>query len=396
MPGSFSIGKIGGISIEVNASWLIIFALLTVSLAVSILPSMAKGYSVGAYWIVGIIGSLLFFVSVLLHELGHSMVARSRGLPVSSITLFVFGGVSNLQQEPHSAGEEFVVAVIGPIISLVLGVISWALGEAIGPSHSLIGAMLVYLGTTNVLLGVFNLIPGFPLDGGRVLRSILWRVTGDLRTATRWATRIGQAIAYLLILFGLLQFFAGNLLGGIWIGFIGWFLLSAAQTANRQVMLETMLRGVRVGDVMAPPPFPISADASLQQLVDGYIFPYGMRTVPVTDGDQFAGLVTLQEVRTVPREQWPVTRVGQVMVPAAKLQTVEPGRNLSDALHDMAAHDVGQVPVVSNAHLVGMLSRDRVLNALALRRSLGAPGSTQPPANPYDQPRLPGGTPTAG
>jgi CBS domain-containing protein len=270
------------------------------------------------------------------------------------------------------------------------------LGQALGPAHSIVAAMLVYLGSTNLLLGIFNLIPGFPLDGGRVLRSIIWRVTGDLRTATRWASRIGQIIAYLFILFGVMEFFSGNLLGGIWFGFIGWFLLSAAQTANQQVMLESMLRGVTVRDVMAPPPYPISTDFSLQQLVDGYIFPYGLRSVPVTEGDRFAGLVTLQEIRSVPQEQWPTTRVGQVMVPVAKLLTVEPGRSLSDALHDMAAHDVGQVPVVADGQLVGMLSRDRVLNALAVRRSLGARGSTQsypqPPAPSGDQPRLPGGT----
>jgi Zn-dependent protease/CBS domain-containing protein len=396
MPGSFSIGKIAGIRVDINASWVIIFALLTVSLAVSILPTTAPGYSAAAYWAVGILGSLLFFASVLVHELGHSVVARSRGLDVSSITLFIFGGVSNLQQEPHSPGEEFAVAVVGPALSLVIGVVCLVLGQALGPAHSIVAAMLVYLGSTNLLLGIFNLIPGFPLDGGRVLRSIIWRVTGNLRTATRWASRIGQVIAYLFILFGVMEFFAGNLLGGIWFGFIGWFLLSAAQTANQQVMLESMLRGVTVRDVMAPPPYLIGADSTVQQLVDGYIFPYGLRSVPVTEGDRFAGLVTLQEIRSVPQEQWPTTRVGQVMVPVAKLLTVEPGRALSDALHDMAAHDVGQVPVVADGQLVGMLSRDRVLNALAVRRSLARRGSAQPypqpPAPASDQPRLPGGT----
>ncbi len=393
MPGSFSIGRIAGIRIEINASWLVIFALLTVSLAASILPASAPGYSPEAYWLVGILGSLLFFASVLVHELGHSVVARGRGLPVSGITLFVFGGVSNLQEEPHSPGEEFLVAVIGPVISLVIGVILWTSGRSLSAGHSLAAAMLVYLGSTNVLLGVFNLIPGFPLDGGRVLRSILWTVSGSLVTATRWASRVGQVIAYLFILFGVLEFFAGNLLGGIWIGFIGWFLLSASQTANRQVMLETMLRGVRVRDVMAPAPQPVGVEDTLQQVVDGYALPYGLRTIPVERGDRFAGLVTVQDIRNVPRHLWTTTQVGQVMTPVERLRTTTPEGSLSDGLHDMAAQGIDQMPVVSSGHLVGMLTQDRILHTLAVRRSLYGQRPARPPDETHRQPPLPG-TPT--
>lgn len=379
MPGSFSLGKIAGIRIEINISWIVIFVLLAVSLAASYLPANAPGYGAGAYWIVGVIGSLLFFASVLLHELGHSIVARARGLSVSSITLFIFGGVSNLEQEPTSAGEEFVVAVIGPVISLVLGGILLAIGAAVGASQSLAASLLLYVGGTNVLLGLFNMIPGFPLDGGRVLRSILWRATGSLRMATRWASRIGQGIAYLFILFGLLEFFTGNFLGGIWIGFIGWFLLSAAQTANRQAAMESLLRGLTVRDVMTPAPYSVNADLSLQELVDGYMLPYGLRSVPVAEMDRFVGLVTLADVRRVPREEWGQTRVAQALIPPERLHAVAPQQKLSEVVPLMAERDVNQLPVVQDGQLAGMLSRDVVMHVLSVRQSLGVPNGQKPP-----------------
>jgi Zn-dependent protease len=367
MPGSFSVGKIAGIRIDINVSWLIIFALLTVSLATANLPLSAPGYGVAAYWVAGGIGSLLFCASVLLHELGHSIVARARGLSVSSITLFIFGGVSNLEQEPHSPGEEFVVAVIGPVISLVLGAILLLLGLAVGRNQTLVAAVLVYLGATNLLLGGFNLIPGFPLDGGRVLRAILWRITGSLDKATRWATRAGQGFGYLFILLGVLEFFSGNALGGIWMGFIGAFLLNAAQTANRQVMLESSLRGLTVQDVMTSPPPSVSTDLSLQDLVHTYILPRGLRSVPVSAPDHFAGLITLGDIHHVPSQVWPQTQVGRVMVPLERLHTLAPQQQLSEALPLLADPGIDQLPVIQEGKLVGILSHDAVVRALTPR-----------------------------
>jgi Zn-dependent protease len=233
MSSSLSLGTIAGIRINLNMSWIIIFALLSFSLATAELPGSASGYGLGAYWIAGIVCTLLFFASVLLHELGHSLVARARGLRVSSITLFFFGGVSNLEQEPHSPGDEFVIAVIGPLISLLLGAILLPLGLAVGPNQTLVAAVLVYLGASNLLLGAFNLIPAFPLDGGRVLRAILWRATGNLGKATTWAARAGLGFGALFIVVGVVEIFSGNVLGGIWMAFIGAFLLLAAQSANQ-------------------------------------------------------------------------------------------------------------------------------------------------------------------
>src|SRR5262249_18783283 len=254
MQGSIHLGRIAGISIDINYSWLIILVLLTFSLATTWFPQSITGASALTYWILGLIAALLLFASVLAHELAHSFVARARGLSVKSITLFIFGGVSNIEQEPQDPGVEFQVAFVGPLTSLVIGAVAWVLALATRGVSAPATAVLGYLGISNLLLGAFNLIPGFPLDGGRVLRSILWGITHNMRTATEWASRVGQIVAFLFIFFGILEFFGGNVLGGIWIGFTGWFLLSAAQTANQQVMLETMLRGVTVGDLMSPPP----------------------------------------------------------------------------------------------------------------------------------------------
>src|SRR5437764_9771199 len=235
MPHSLRLGKIAGIDIYVNFSWLIILVFLTWSLATGWF-TVYPGWSVGTYWIVSLIAAILLFVSVLLHELAHSIVARAKGLPVKNITLFIFGGISNLEQEPASPGVEFQMAVVGPVVSLLIGGLSLLLFAVLTGGSPQVEAILGYLGFTNLLLGIFNLIPGFPLDGGRVLRSIIWKVTGSLRRATRIASVVGQIIEYLFILWGIWQFFVGNPLNAIWIGFIGWFLLTAAQSANNHVM----------------------------------------------------------------------------------------------------------------------------------------------------------------
>ena len=392
MPGSFRIARIAGIDIDANVSWLVIVVLLTFSLAVSWFPVTVRGQSTLTYWVLGFIAALLLFVSVLLHELAHSLVARARGLPVKSITLFIFGGVSNLEREPQSPGVEFQMAIVGPLTSIVIGVVAFVAGRLIGSNAILVAAVLGYLGFTNLLLGIFNLIPGFPLDGGRVLRSILWKVTGSLRRATRAAALVGQVIGYLLIFLGIFLFFGGDFVNGLWFGFIGWFLLQAAQAANSQVMLESIFKGVTVAQLMGPPPLTAPANISLQQLVDGYLLPHGVRAIPVVRGDQeLAGLITLADVRHVPREQWPQTPVGYVMVPLERLHAVRPQQSLNDVLPLMTGRDVNQLPVVDDAgRLVGILSRDAILRYVEIRRGLGldetaarqAPPSPPVPSEP--------------
>lgn len=370
MHGSIQLGRVGGISISINYSWVIIFVLLAASLALGWFPFLLPGAGQAAYWVMAIIGTLLFFLSVLAHELAHSLVARGRGLPVSSITLFIFGGVSNLQQEPRSAAEEFVISVVGPVTSLVIGTIAWGIGLALGARVAAVAAVLVYLGYSNVLLGIFNLVPGFPLDGGRVLRSIIWAVTRNGALATRWAVRVGEVIAVLFILWGIWQFFTGNILGGIWIGFIGWFLLTSAQAAGGQQMMDTLLRDVSVAQVMDQHPTAVAANISLDQLVNEYLLPSGQRAVAVEQLEQLVGMVTLRDVHAWPREQWAHVPVSYVMVPFSRLHTVAPDAPLAEAMQRMAREDVNQLPVVVDGHLRGMLTRAGVMRYLEYRRSL--------------------------
>jgi len=371
MPGSLRIGKIAGIDIYINVSWIIILVLLTVSLATGWFPQLYRGWSTATYWVVGFISAILLFVSVLLHELAHSLVARRRGVPVKNITLFIFGGVSNIEQEPKSPGVEFQITVVGPLTSILIGVVCFLLWLPLRGTNSPLEGILFYLAVTNLLLGVFNLIPGFPLDGGRVLRSIIWKITGSLRQATRIASITGQIVAYLFIFWGIWQLFSGSVLNGIWLGFIGWFLLSAAQSANSQVMLESVLRGVTVGEVMNPTPTLVPANISLQQLVDQYFLPQGLRSALVMQADQLAGLITLSDIRHVPREQWGQVTVGHAMIPLERLHVVQPQQNLNDVLPLMAGRDVNQLPVVQNGAVVGVVSRDAIVHYLEVRRSLG-------------------------
>jgi Zn-dependent protease/CBS domain-containing protein len=371
MPGSLRIGKIAGINISIHVSWLIIVVLLTWSLAVGWFPALYRGWSPVAYWGVSLLATLLLFVSVLLHELAHSLVARARGLPVKSITLFIFGGVSNIEQEPKSPGVEFQMSFVGPLTSLLIGGLSYLLLLVIGGGTSALAAILGYLAVTNVLLGLFNLVPAFPLDGGRVLRSIIWKISGSVRTATRAATLAGQAIAFLFIVGGIWLIFAGDLLDGLWIAFIGWFLFSGAQSANSQAMLETMFKGVTVGEVMNTSPVTVPANISLQKLVHDLLLPHGWRSACVMQVDQLVGLITLSDIRHIPRDEWGQTPVGHAMIPVERLHIVSPQQSLNEVLPLMVAQDVNQLPVVADDRLVGVLSREEVLRFLEIRRGLG-------------------------
>ncbi|HZO73485.1 MAG TPA: site-2 protease family protein [Ktedonobacteraceae bacterium] len=371
MPGSFRIGSIAGIEIYANFSWLIALVLLTVSIASGWFPRLYPGYPYTTYLLLGLIAALLLFASVLVHELAHSLVARARGMSVKSIVLFIFGGVSNIEQEPQSPGSEFQMAFVGPLTSLIIGALSYGLLLLIGNRPSPIAAILLYLAWANVLLGIFNLIPGFPLDGGRVLRSIIWKVTGNGNRATNITTIVGQIIAYLFILLGIWLFFGGDTLDGIWIGFIGWFLLNAAQSARAQATIDTVFRGVTVAQVMNPNPVTVPANISLQKLVDEYFLPQGLRSALVMQGDLLAGLITLSDIRHVPREEWTQKPVGHVMVPLEKLHLITPQQSLKEVLPLMISQDVNQLPVVQDGRLLGVVSRDAVLRSLEIRRHLG-------------------------
>jgi Zn-dependent protease len=371
VPGSIRLGTIAGIEISLHVSWLIIVVLLTWSLATGWFATLYPGWFPSVYWVVSLCASLLLFGSVLAHELAHSLVARARGLPVKNITLFIFGGVSNIEREPQRPGVEFQMALVGPLTSLLIGglalLVLWALQGGTSPLAALLG----YLGVMNVLLGLFNLIPGFPLDGGRVLRAVVWKLSGSVHRATRVATFAGQVSAYLLIFLGLLLFFEGNLFDGLWLGFLGWFLLNGAQSASAQHTLATMFKGVSVGQVMNLHPATVPANISLQRLVDEFLLPQGWRSACVLQGDRFAGLITLSDVRHIPQEEWSQTPVGLAMVPQEKLYVVSPEQSFEQVLPLMVSRDVNQVPIVSDDRLVGILSREDVMRFMDVRRGLG-------------------------
>lgn len=391
MSGSVSIGKIFGIRVEVHFSWLIVLVFLAVSLAISWFPLAAPNISPGVDYGLSVLAAFLLLASVLVHELAHSLVARSRGLPVKSITLYIFGGVSNIEQEPKSPGEEFWLAFVGPLTNLVLAALFFGITFAFGRNALVARAFFGYLALANAILGVFNLIPGFPLDGGRVLRAFLWKVSGSLRRATRWAAFVGQIIAYLFILGGVWLFFLGNFLDGIWIGFIGWFMLTGAQSASQQVMIDSVLRGVAVSSVMIPRPLAVQANSSVQALVDQVMFPYGLRAVLVEQGELLAGIVTFQDVSRLPRERWGQTPVAYVMIPRERLHTVRPDQQLVDVVSMLSEHDVNQLPVVEpDGRVVGLLTRQGVLRFIEMRRGLGdgnnrGRSAPPPPPNQYTQ-----------
>ena len=393
MRSGIHVGQVFGINIYVDWSWIFIFLLVTWNLAGAVFPTLHPDWSMGLNIALGVIASLLFFASVLAHELAHSLVAKARGLPVRRITLFIFGGVSNIEREPPSPGTEFLIAIVGPLTSLLLGALFIFLGGANANLSSFnfqnspavlarldpLSTMLLWLGPINILLGIFNLIPGFPLDGGRVLRSILWGATDNLLRATRWASAVGQAVAWLFIIAGIamafgvsIPFLGTGLISGLWLAFIGWFLNNAAVQSYQQVYLEDVLEGVPVARLMRADMPTVAPDLTISNLVDDYIMGTDERSFPVLEGDRLAGLVCLEDVRKVPRAEWDATRVDQIMTPASQLAIVAPREDATSALQQLSSRDVNQMPVVQEGRLVGMLRRSDIIRWLQLHSDAAA------------------------
>ncbi len=370
MPGSLRLGKIAGINIYAHLSWFIILVLLTWSLASDWFAQLFPGWATTTYWITAFISALLLFACVLVHELTHALVSQAHGLTVKNITLFIFGGVANIEEEVKRPGIEFQIAAVGPIASLLLAAVTFLLALPLRGSNSSAEAILDYLAVSNLVLGVFNLIPGFPLDGGRVLRSIIWKVTGNLQKSTRIASYVGQASAYVFILLGIIEFFTGNFFNGLWTVFVGWFLLNASQTANTQVELQSTLQGVSVGQVMNPRPVTVPGNISLQRLMDEYFLPLGLHSAPVTQGDYLSGLITFTDIAGVARERWSYIPVGHVMRLLEQVYMTTPEQPLQDVLKMMGTQDINQVPVIQDGRLVGLLSRESIIRYLQVRQSL--------------------------
>lgn len=374
MKAHIKLGRIFGVAIGLHYSWIIIALLVTLSLR-SQFGIDNPDWSASTTWTIAIVTGLLFFVSILLHELSHAAVAKLRGIPVKGITLFALGGVAQIEKDAADAKSEFWMGIIGPISSIVIGIVCLALAWLLGWSFTAAAvsppaAMFMWLGFINIALAIFNMIPGFPLDGGRVLRAVVWWVTGDANRSTRIAAGVGQVVALGFILLGIWRFFSGAGFGGLWIAFIGWFLLEAARASGAQVEITERLTGVRVGDVMAHE-FPIvDANSNLQTFVQEHLLPTGNRCFVVSEQGRAAGIITPHEVKATDRARWPYTTVGDVMRSLDSLRTVGPDRPVSEALEMMGREDVNQMPVVQEGKLAGIISRGHILRVLQTRAEL--------------------------
>jgi Zn-dependent protease len=373
MRPSLRLGRIAGVPIGLHYSWLIIAALITVSLAAHFRLT-SPDWSPALVWACGVITALLFFATLTAHELAHALVARARGVPVRSITLFALGGVAQLEKEADSAATEFLIAIAGPIASVAIGVGGMGAAGAMGwtpegGSPGPMAAILGWLGSINVMLAIFNLIPGYPLDGGRVLRATLWGLWGDADRATRSAARIGQVVAIVFIAAGLLQFARGAGIGGLWLAFIGWFLLEAARSSRTEAAISQMLRGIRAADVMTRDCEVVHPAVNLEGFVSLLVHS-GRRCFMVGHGDDIVGLITPHDVRAIDRSAWPTVRVQDAMRPLASLSTVDPETPVTDALRIMSRDDVNQLPVMHHGQLAGMLSRGHILRLLQTRQEL--------------------------
>lgn len=365
------LGKFFGISIKLHYSWFVIFILITWALATGYFPPSYPDWNTATYWGIGLATSLLFFCSVLAHELSHSVVAQAAGIPVKAITLFIFGGVSQISKEPGRPSVEFRMALAGPLSSLVLGAIFWGIHLAAKGTSEPLAALTFWLAWINAVLAGFNLIPGFPMDGGRVLRAVIWWRTKNLRSATRIASTIGRVIGYLFIFGGIFWIFWGNWINGLWLAFIGWFLENAAAGSYQQVAFQDVLRGHSVSEVMTRDCPGVPPKMTIDQLVHEFILGSGRRCFPVVEDSRLLGLITLNDVKGVPNEHRSSKSVQETMTPFARLKWVRPNDDLSDVLQMLTTEDINQVPVVENGNIVGMVARDSLLSFIRTRTELG-------------------------
>ncbi len=376
MNGAFNLGKVFGIQLRLHYSWFIIFVLLTFLLVSPYWYSLL-------WWAVGIAACLLFFGSVIAHELAHSLVGRANGIPVKSITLFLFGGVAQMTREAKRPSAELKMAAAGPLCSLAIGGV-FSLISFLNPDMSMpVARMVQWLAFTNFALAAFNLIPGFPLDGGRLFRSAVWRFTGDYRRSTRIATRVGEGVGYAFIgggitivvlsvfnlsPFGLSWF---NWFSGVWMAFIGWFLKNAASASYRQAQWRETLKRFTAAQVMTVSCPAIPSDITISQLVQEYVLPRGCHLFMAADEGGLQGILTLQHIKSVPRQEWDVTQVKDVVTPIDKLKTAHPSQDVLSVLEQMDESGINEVPVVSEGRVIGLIVRDDLVRFLHTRSELG-------------------------
>lgn len=390
------LGRVFGINIKVDASWFLIFLLVTGNLAYAVFPNVHAGWSTPFNWLMGALASGLFFASLLSHELAHSLMARARGTNVDNITLFLFGGVANIDREPDSPRSELLITIVGPLTSMLLGLIFLFIGRLIEPSLNLLitdptailsqlsptATILFWLGSVNIAVGLFNLIPGFPLDGGRVLRATLWAITNNLQTATRYASWSGQGFAWILMVSGALMalgvnvpLFGTGLVSGLWLVFIGWFLNGLAVASYAQVVIDGVLKNVPVSRIMRRSVIPIPQYATVAELVNTYIIGTSEQTFPVMSGDSIAGLVRLEDIKKIPPEKWEYTAVSEIMAPTAELEVTVPRETASEAMRKLRKREREELLVLEDEKIVGLISLRDIMVWLEINSPLATSGA---------------------
>lgn len=359
-----------GFNVHLDPSWLVLGVLLTWSLARGLFPAYYEGFPDSVYWWMGLAGTLGLFLSIIFHELCHSLVARKFGIPMKGITLFIFGGVAEMGDEPPDARAEFLMSLSGPAASVLAGVVFLGANRAAEEFLSAPTlAVLEYLGWINLLLAGFNLLPAFPLDGGRILRSILWKWRGSLGRATRTASGIGSLFGILLMLLGLLAIFQGNPIGGIWWILIGLFLKNAAENSYRQVLINRALEGEKIRRFMVTEPVTVPDSISLSELVEGYIYRYHHKMYPVVKSGDVLGCITIRQIKSVPKDEWPVRKVGEISSRLSPENTIRPDTGAAEALSLMSRSGNSRLIVLENDRLAGILSLKDMLQFLSLRLS---------------------------
>ncbi len=376
MVGTFRIGKVLGFEINIHWSWLFIFLLITWTFATSTLEEFYPEWTTARRWIVGSAASIIFFLSILAHEMSHAIVARRYGISVSSITLFVFGGVSNLTKEPENPRQEFWIAIVGPLTSFAMALlfaIAWRVLLSIEEGAA---GVAVHLAAINLAIGIFNLVPGFPLDGGRVLRSVFWAKKRNIVDATRLASTIGQGVAYAIMVLGGIMFILVNPLSGIWFFLIGNFLRSASVASYEQLFVDKVLKGIPASAVARQDYIAVPPDMKLKQLADDEVLAGHGRCFPVMAGQELLGLITLSDLRKVDREEWAETTVFRAMTPFSQLRKAETNDDLPAVMRLMASGDINQVPLVEGNLLVGLIHHGDVIRYIQVRQEIGTGATT--------------------
>ncbi|WP_018137800.1 MULTISPECIES: site-2 protease family protein [unclassified Thioalkalivibrio] len=365
------LGHVSGIRIQIHISWIFILILLLASMSTGFYhqyPEWSLAMAVGT----AAVTALLFFSSILAHELGHSMVALRRGVPVESITLFIFGGLAQMGRDPERAEDEFWIAIAGPAVSAALALLFWWLALLTADWFEPVPVALGWLALINMIVAIFNLIPGFPLDGGRVFRAVIWKLTGDPRRAIEAAVRGGRMVAYLLFGFAFWNVVVlGNLIGGLWVMLIAWFLLNMAEMQGRMYDMRERLVDVRARDLANPDPPFVGQDVSVEEWIDRFVLPGGRRSFLVGDAERVQGLVTLSDSRKVPRERWPTTRIAAIMTPVDALSRVAPDTKAEEILQVMSEHNLNQIPVMDESgRAIGWIDRQQLLRTIEIHMEL--------------------------